>query len=64
MGDVAVQLDEASLIKQKVEPFARGKLALLVLLGHTRGAPALLGEGLTAVEVVQELARVGHGGGR
>ena len=44
MGDEAVELDEAALVEQEVEPLARGELALLVLLGDARGAPALLGE--------------------
>ena len=62
MGDEAVQLDEAALVEQKVEPLARGELALLVLLRHAGGTPALLGEGLAVVELVEELPRVGHGG--
>ena len=61
MGDEAVELDEAALVEQEVEPLAGGELPLLVLLGHPRGAPALLGEGLTVVELVEELSRVGHG---
>ena len=32
VGDEAVELHEAALIEQQIEPFARGELALLVLL--------------------------------
>ena len=64
VGDEAVELDEAALVEQEVEPLAGGELALLVLLGDPRGSPALLGEGLAVVELIEELAGVGHGGRR
>ena len=62
VGDEAVELDEAALVEQEVEPLARGELALLVLLRHARGSPALFGEGLAVMELVEELSGVGHGG--
>ena len=61
VGDEAVELDEAALVQQEVEPLARGELAFLVLLRHARGAPALFGERLAVVELVQQLSGVGHG---
>ena len=64
MGDEPVELDEAAFVEQQVEPLARGELALLVLLGDPRGAPALLGERLAVMELVEEFAGVGHGGRR
>jgi hypothetical protein len=39
MGDEAIELDEAALVEQQVEPLAGGELALLVLLGATRAGP-------------------------
>ena len=62
MGDEAVELDEAALVEEEVEPLAGGELAFLVLLGHARRSPALFGQGLAVVELIEELARVGHGG--
>ena len=44
VGDEPVELDEAALVEQQVEPLAGGELALLVLLRHAGGAAALLGE--------------------
>ena len=61
VGDEAVELDEAAFVEQQVEPLARGELALLVLLGDARRAPALLGERLTVMELFEELSGVGHG---
>jgi hypothetical protein len=61
VGDEPVELDEAALVEQQVEPLARGELALLVLLGDPRGSPTLLGEGLAMVQVFEELPGVGHG---
>jgi hypothetical protein len=46
VGDEPVELDEAALVQHEVQPLARGQLALLVLLGDARGAPALLRERL------------------
>ena len=62
--DEPVELDEAALVEQEVEPLARGELALLVLLRDAGGAPALLGQGLPVVELVEELSGIGHGGRR
>ena len=42
-------------------PLPGGELSLLVLLGDADLAPALLGERTAAVEVVEEVARGGHG---
>ena len=64
MGDEAVELDEAALVEQQVEPLAGGELALLVLLRHAAGAAALLGERLAVVQLVEQLSGVGHGGRR
>ena len=64
VGDEPVQLDEAALVQQQVEPLARGELALLVLLRDARGAPALFGERLAVMELLEKLAGVGHGGRR
>ena len=61
VGDEAVELDEAARIEQQVEPLAGGELALLVLLGEALGAAALLGLGLLVVQLIEELARCGHG---
>ena len=61
VGDEAVELDEAARIEQQVEPLAGGELALLVLLGDAVGAAALLGRGLAVVQLVEEIAGVGHG---
>ena len=49
MGDEAIELDEAARIEEEVETFSGGELALLVLLGDPRRAPALLGKDLTVV---------------
>ena len=62
VGHEAVQLDEAALVEQEVEALAGGELALLVLLGDPLGAAALLGLGLAVVELVEEIAGIGHGG--
>ena len=62
VGDEAVELDEAALVEQQVEPLAGGELALLVLLRHAGGSPALLGEGLAVVQLIEQLSGVGHGG--
>jgi hypothetical protein len=64
VGDEPVELDEAALVQQQVEPLARGELPLLVLLGDAGGSPALFGERLTVVQLIEKLPRVGHGGGR
>ena len=64
VGDEPVELDEAALVEQQVEPLARGELALLVLLRDARGAPALLGLGLAVMELLEQLSGVGHGGRR
>ena len=61
MGDEPVELDEAALVEQEVEPLARGELALLVLLGDPRRSPALFGERLAVVERFEELPGVWHG---
>ena len=39
VGDEPVELDEAALVEQQVEPLARGELALLVLLRDARRPP-------------------------
>ena len=64
VGDEAVELDEAAFVEQEVQPLAGGELALLVLLGDPIRSPALFGEGLAVMEVVEEFAGVGHRGGR
>ncbi len=56
VGDEAVQLDEAPLIEQQIEPLPRGELSLLVLLGDAGGAATLLGLGLAMMEIVEEIA--------
>ena len=55
-----VELDEAAIIEQQIEPLAGRELPLLVLLRHPRRAPALLGGSLTAVEFVQLFTRSRH----
>ena len=62
MGDEPVQLDEAPLVQQQVEPLAGGELALLVLLRDPLGPPTLLRERLALMQVVEEFSRIGHGG--
>ena len=63
MGHEAVELDEAPLVEQEVEPLARGELALLVLLRRCASAPPpCSASALAVVEVVEAFARVGHGG--
>ena len=62
MGDEPVELDEAALVEQQVEPLAGGELALLVLLRHPGRPAALFGERLAVVQLVEELPGVGHGG--
>ena len=62
--DEPVELDEAALVEQQVEPLAGGELALLVLLRHAGRAPALLRERLPLVQSLEELSGVGHGGRR
>ena len=61
MGDEAIELDEAARIEQQVQPLAGGELALLVLRGDAGGAPALFCERLAVVQLIEELAGVGHG---
>ena len=61
VGDEPVELDEAALVEEEIEPLARGQLALLVLLRDAGGAPALFGERLAMVELFEELPGVGHG---
>jgi hypothetical protein len=39
VGHEPVQLDEAALVEQQVEPLAGGELALLVLLGDAGRPP-------------------------
>ena len=57
VGDEAVELDEAALVEQQVEPLAGGELALLVLLRDAvllrRPASAAA---LAMVQVVEEFA--------
>jgi hypothetical protein len=43
MDDEAIQLDKRALVEKKIEPFARGELAFLVLRLEARLASALLG---------------------
>ena len=62
VGDEAVELDEAPLVEEKIEPLAGRELAFLVLLRHPGGSSALLGLGLPMVELIEKLTRVGHGG--
>src|SRR5512138_2147447 len=61
MSHEAVELDEAALVEQQVEALAGRELALLVLLGDACGSPALLGERLAVVKLIEELAWIGHG---
>ena len=55
MGDEPVELDEAAGIEKEVEAFARGELALLVLLGNPGGASSLLRQRLPATEFLEPL---------
>jgi hypothetical protein len=64
VGDEPIQLDEAAFIEQQVESFAGSELALLVLLGDTVRAAALLGKRLAVAKIVEEFPGVGHGGRR
>jgi len=52
MGYESVELYEASLVEQQVDPFPRCELALLVLLGDTISASTLFRERLAMVEIV------------
>ena len=62
--DLTVELEEAALVQQQVEPLPGGELALLVLLGDPVGTTALLGEFLAVMEFVEKFSGVGHGGRR
>ena len=62
MGDEAIELDEAPFIEEQIEPLAGGELSLFVLLGDAVRSPALLGERLAMMEVVEKLPGVGHSG--
>ena len=56
VGDEPVELDEAALVEQQIEPLARGELPFLVLLRDPRGAAALLGQRLPMMELFQQCA--------
>jgi hypothetical protein len=58
MSDEAVQLEEATLVKQKIDPLASGELAFLVLLRHPLGAAALFSESLPMVKLIEEFLGV------
>jgi hypothetical protein len=62
VGDEAIELDEAALVEQEIQPLSGGELALLVLLSNPIGASALLGEALPVMKVIQEFSGVGHRG--
>jgi hypothetical protein len=62
VGDEPVELDEAALVEQEIEPLAGGELPLPVLLGDARRAAAQLGVRLAVLELLEEPALVGHGG--
>jgi hypothetical protein len=64
VSDVPVELHEAGLVQQQVEPLTRGELAFLVLLRDAGGAPALFGKRLAVMELLEQLAGVGQGGRR
>ena len=59
MDDEAVELDEGAFVEQKVEPLARGELALGVLRLEPRFAAALLRFGQAALEQLELLSH-GH----
>ena len=61
MGHEAIELDEAALVEQQIQPLPRAEFSLLVLLGDPVGAAALLGECLTMMELLEELPGVWHG---
>ena len=61
VGDEAVELDEAALVEQQIEPLAGGELALLVLLRDARRSPALLREGLAVMELLEKFPGIRHG---
>ena len=61
VGDETIEFDKTAGIEQEVEAFAGGELALPVLRGHPRLAPALFRECLTMVKFFEQLSRVWHG---
>ena len=61
MGNKAIQFDEAAGVEEEVEPFPGGELALPVLLSQSFRATALLGLGLSVVQLIEEFARGGQG---
>jgi hypothetical protein len=64
MGHESVELYEAPLVEQQVNPLASCELALLVLLGDTISASPLFRERLAMMEIVEKLPGIWHGGRR
>jgi hypothetical protein len=60
VGDEAVELHEAPFVEKQIEPLPGCELPFLVLLGDAIGAPALFGERLAVVEVVEKFPGVRH----
>jgi hypothetical protein len=58
MSHETIQLDEAPLIEEQVEPFACGQFSLGVLLGNPLRSTALLRFGKAAVQIVEATRRV------
>src|SRR6185436_6515268 len=61
VGDEPVELHEAALIEQEIEPFAGGELSLLVLLRDALRATTLFGQGLAMPQVFEEFTWFRHG---
>ena len=62
--DEPVQLDEGPRVEQQIQPFPRRELPLLVLLRQPVRPAALLGERLLVMQLIEEIARIGHVGRR
>ncbi len=62
MGHEAIDLDEAALVEQQVEPFAGREFALLVLLRDPRRTTTLFRLDPAGHQIIEELSGIGHGG--
>ena len=62
-GDEPIELHEAAVVEQEVEPLARGELPFLVLRGEPRRSAAELGRCPAALEQLEFLTHR-HGGGK
>jgi len=55
VGDEAVELDEAPLVEQPLEPLPGGELALPVLRGNAGRAAPCFGGGPASVQVLEAI---------